>query len=180
MRFEQAKKQPSVTNLAVVLVLFIALAFYGFMAVSLGDALWFTTDFTAQPSGITVYCYGDAQPIDQEAAAFEDINALLSQSLSGYKFWGQTSMSDTTYVDYVEGSNSVVIEVSYPESVRVPSLYKFFSAIDTLVIPLEGRHADKSPVFGRNMGNTTAGALFIESNEPLKTYISNNDICPTS
>jgi hypothetical protein len=49
--------------------------------------------------------------------------------------------------------------------------------VDTLIIPLEGRHAQYNTVFGRINGNSTAGSFHVQSIAQLTEYLAAQGIC---
>jgi hypothetical protein len=71
----------------------------------------------------------------------------------------------------------VVLEFFYPQPVRVHSSYKYYSYVDNLVIPLEGRHSQTNAVFGQANGIPTGGSLHINSTDQFKTYLNNMELC---
>ncbi len=100
--------------------------------------------------------------------------------MSGRKRWDSLTMSEATYQEYQTNPQMIVLEFFYPEPVRVHSTYKFYSNVDNLVIPIEGRHSQTNAVFGQANGIPTAGALHIDSTEQFKTYMTNMDLCPVN
>jgi len=74
----------------------------------------------------------------------------------------------------------MVLELFYPEPIRIHSNYKFFSNVDQLLIPLDGRHAQTNAIFGLNQGVPTAGSMHIESIASISSYLQNQGICPAS
>jgi hypothetical protein len=72
----------------------------------------------------------------------------------------------------------MVLELAYAEPFRVHSPYKFFSHINTIVIPLEGRHAETNAVFGRRGDLPAAGSFHVKTTAPLVEYLAVNGLCP--
>jgi hypothetical protein len=171
------KKQPSVIGLIATTVGIILIAFFGMLTLSTGDALWFWPVFTETPDEITVQCYGKTVNLTSSDTHFAEITTLFNQNLSGYKNWDSLSISDETYAAYQGDANMMVLFITYPQAVRVHSLYKYFSNVDTLVVPLDGRHAHTNAVFGLNSGLATAGSLHIATTAPLSHYLNTSGLC---
>ena len=170
-------QNPSLLNLFLTAAVIIVVLGYGIMALNTGDLLWFSSRFNAQPTGIVVHCYGQDLILEPGSGHFQAITTMVNETLSGPKRWDPLTMSDETYQDYLTSPDMVTVELTYPNPVRIHSMYKYFSNVDTLVIPLEGRHAQTNAVFGRNRGMTTAGSLHVDSWEPLLAYLQGQGLC---
>lgn len=147
------------------------------IALSTGDVLWIWPSFNEQPVEIVVHCYGRDLHLSPGSEHFAALTRMLNQNLSGPKRWDQLTMSQETYRDYRTSPNMMALEITYPAPVRVHSIYKFFSQVSTLVIPLDGRHAQTNAVFGLNRGVTTSGSLHVESIAPLAEYLRAENLC---
>jgi hypothetical protein len=173
----QQNSQPSLLNLFVTVSVFLAAAFYGFITLNTEDPIWFWPKFDEAPTGMNVYCYGNTFQFEQDSEHLAQVSAMLNTALSGTKNWDSLSMSDETY-DYYRSSDAVlVVELNYTQPVRVHSMYKFFSNVDSLVVPLDGRHSKTNAVFGRSGENTTAGSLHIASISEISDYILAQGFC---
>lgn len=86
-------------------------------------------------------------------------------------------MSDETYLNYQTGMDAMVLETRYPDPVRIHSIYKYFSNVGALVIPLDGRHAQTHAVFGRTGDVFTAGSFHIENISKMRDYLDSEGIC---
>jgi hypothetical protein len=173
-------KQPSIIALFATVFGFILIAFFSILTLSTGDALWFWPVFAETPEQITVQCYGTPIAVAAHSAHFAEITAIFNENLSGYKNWDSLSMSDETYAAYQADPTMLVVFMHYAGPVRVHSLYKYFSNVDTLIVPLEGRHASSNPVFGLNSGIASAGALHIATTDPLSQYLNSTGLCSAS
>jgi hypothetical protein len=173
-----SRKEPSLLRFLVIMVIIVAGLIYFFISMGTGDWLWFSKTFSEDPAIIVVYCYGETVEIEPGSGHFRALSEIMRTSLSGGKRWDSLSMSDETFEQYRTDPQAVAIEYFFPEAVRVHSRYKFFSNVDDLVIPLQGRHAVTNPVFGRNAGVTTAGSLHVDSLEPFRAYLRDQLICP--
>ena len=104
----------------------------------------------------------------------------MNETMSGRKRWDPLSMSEKTYWEYSSSPQMIALEFFYREPVRVHSSYKFFSSVNNLIIPLEGRHSQTNAVFGQNDGVPAGGSLHIDSTDEFKEFINNMDLCQVS
>jgi hypothetical protein len=105
------------------------------------------------------------------------LNALINETLSQNKRWDPLTMSDVTYQDYQTQPTMLVLEMKYAPPVRLHSNTKFFSSVDTMLIPLVGRHAQYNTVFGRINENTTPGSFHVQDTAQLTEYLAAQGIC---
>lgn len=178
MDYVGSRKEPSLLGFLVIMVIIVAGLIYFFVSMGTGDWLWFSPSFSATPNAMVVYCYGKTVQIEPGSGHFRALSEIMTSSLTGQKRWDSLSMSAETYEEYRSSPDAAAIEFFFPEAVRVHSRFKFFSNVDDLIIPLEGRHAITNPVFGRNAGITTAGSLHLESLDPFRKYLTDQQICP--
>jgi hypothetical protein len=178
MQYIGVRRQPSILNLLVIVVLAVALVVYFMLAFATGDWLWFSNNFRETPNAIVLHCYGETTNLDPASFHFSKFKQIMNETMSGRKRWDPLTMSEATYQDYQTNPQMIVVEFFYPEPVRVHSSYKFYSNVDNLVIPIEGRHAQTNAVFGQASGVPTGGSLHIDSKEAFKTYMTNMDLCP--
>jgi hypothetical protein len=172
--------QPSVINLVIIVIVVISLAVYALISFATGDWLWFSNAFRETPNAIVLHCYGESMDIDPGTFHFSKLKEIMNESMSGRKRWDSLTMSEKTYQDYQASDNMIVLEFFYPEPVRVHSTYKFYSNVDNLVVPIEGRHAQTNAVFGQTGGVPTGGSLHINSTDQFKVYMTNSDLCPVA
>ena len=174
------RSNPSVLNLVLIVVVTIAVLAYAIISLATGDWMWFSNRFAETPNNVVVHCFGNTIDFDPGTYQFSALSELMNETMSGQKRYDPLSMSSETYQDYQQHPGMVAIEFHYPTAIRVHSGYKFFSNVDNLVIPLEGRHAQTNAVFGQNQGVTTAGSLHVNSTERLKEFLRNQKICQIS
>jgi hypothetical protein len=172
------RKDPSIRNLVIVVVIVLVLIIYAIISFTTGDWLWFSTSFRETPYAVVLHCRGETLNIDQGSFHFSRLTRIMNESMSGRKRWDSLSMSEETYHDYQSNPQMVVVEFFYREPVRVHSTYTFYSNVDNLVVPLEGRHAQTNAIFGQNDGVPTGGSLHIESKDEFKVYLQNMELCP--
>jgi hypothetical protein len=140
------RKDPSIRNLVIIVVIAMALIMYAIISFATGDWLWFSSAFRETPTAVVLHCRGETISFDPGSFQFSK-------------------------------SQMIVIEFFYREPIRVHSSYKFFSSVDNLVIPLEGRHSQTNAVFGQNDGVPTGGSLHINSTDQFKEFLNNMDLC---
>lgn len=159
------------------MVVIVGVIYYLVLAMNTGDTGWFLQGFDEQAAEITVHCFGEDVVISAADPAYTRFNELINETLTGSKRWDPLSMSDPTYVDYQGHPEMMVMEISYAPPVRVHSNVKYFSNVDTLIIPLVGRHSQFNTIFGRAQGNTTAGSLHVEDVSSLSAYLASQGLC---
>jgi hypothetical protein len=173
-----SRSDPSIKRLVLTVVTFLSIAVYSIISIATGDWFWFKQDFSETPNSIVVYCFGETIEFEPGSYHFTALTDIANEQMSGRKRWDSLSLSEATYQEYQSSPDSKVIEFYYPEPVRVHNTSRFFSSVDTLIIPLEGRHALSNAVFGQNDGVSSAGSLHIESTERFKQYLQNQKLCP--
>ena len=142
-----------------------------------GDWLWFSSSFRETPSAVVLHCRGETVSFDPGSFHFSKLATIMNDTMSGRKRWDSLTMSEDTYDEYTTSSQMIVLEYFYREPLRVHSSYKYFSSVDNLVIPLEGRHSQTNAVFGQNDGVPTGGSLHINSTDQFKDFLNNMDLC---
>lgn len=164
--------------MAGLAILVLAPIVYFIIALNTGDLLWISPVFDARPQSIVIHCFGEDIGFNEGTPRFEEFTDLVNQALSGSKRWDSLSLSDTTYQEYQNHPQMMVLELSYAQPFRVHSAYKFFSRINTIIIPLEGRHAQTNAVFGRRGDYPAAGSFHVKTTAPLVEYLAVNGLCP--
>lgn len=180
MQYVGERKDPSVRNLIIIVIVAVVLIVYAIISFATGDWLWFSTSFRETPNAIVLHCYGETINLEPGTFNFSKLEDIMNESLSGRKRWDELSMSTETYQEYQTNSQMIVIEYFYPEPVRVHSSYRFYSNVDNFIIPIVGRHAQTNAVFGQANGVPTGGSLHIDSTEEFKTFLNNMDLCPVN
>ncbi len=155
----------------------VIILIYGMITINTGDPRWFDTRFEAQPTHIVVYCYGEPVEVSRQSDAYQRITTLFNAAISGPKRWDSLSLSDATFNDYHTHPRMVALELRYAPPVRIHSSVKYFSTVDLLIMPLEGRHAQTMAVFGRNGDYPIAGSFHVEDTAPIKEYIAAQGLC---
>lgn len=173
----QEKKQPSVITLILISSVIIVVIMFSILSMATGDVLWFWPVFDETPIGISLYCYGDKIALDPESALYPQLSLAFNETMSEYKNWDSLTMSDSSWADYQSNDQFTTLIFHYQEPFRVHSTYKYFSNVDTLVVPLDGRHSSTNAVFGMNGDALGSGAFHIETIVPLINLINSHGIC---
>ncbi len=150
---------------------------YGIIALNTGDLLWASPIFNFQPQTMVIHCFGENVYLEAGTTEFVALTRLINQSLTGRKRWDSISLSDLTYEEYQSHPKMMVVELTYPQPIRVHSRYKFFSNVDRIIIPLVGRHALSKSVFGRRFDFLIPGSFHANDLEPVKDYLTENNLC---
>lgn len=173
-----SRSNPSIKSLVIVVLAVMIFSVYTIISLATGDWLWFSQKFSETPRAIVIHCYGKRIDLDPGTFHFSALADLMNEIMSGRKRWDSLTLSSETYQDYQTNSQMLALEFFYHEPLRVHSTYKYYSNVDNLIIPLEGRHAQTNAVFGLNQGTPTAGSLHIQSTEAFRQYLANTKICP--
>lgn len=173
----EEKKQPSIINLVLIVITIMFIMGFSVLALMTGDPLWFVSEFNLQPNAIEVLCYGEGVTINPSSPQFASLSAMFNENFSQTKNWDSLTMSDETWAEYQTGNATMTLVLSYPETFRVHSTYKYFSNIDTLIIPLDGRHSGSNAVFGLAGDLPSSGAFHIPETDNLNQFITTNGIC---
>ena len=127
---------------------------------------------------MVVHCYGEDVPIQPGSEHFNEINRLVQETLTGRKRWDPLTMSAVTYEEYQGHPSMMVLELFYGSKIRIHSRYKFFSNVDTLIIPLDGRHSQTNAIFGRTNEYISVGSFHVKTITPLVEYLFEEGLCP--
>jgi hypothetical protein len=176
--YPDERRQPSLLNLLLTVVIAVLVIGYGMIALSTEDALWFWPYFEAEPAEIYIHCYGETQVVSPSDNAFAALTAAVNDMLSGRKRWDPLTMSELTYTEYTGHSNAFTVELRYQPAARVHSFYRYYKNLDTLIIPVDARHARWNATFGRLGEETLAGSLMVESKTALMDSLAASGMCP--
>ena len=174
---EARAQKPSIFQLLITAAFVILVLAYIVIALNTQDAIWFWPIFDEQSYETILNCYGEETILHRGDPNHQAITELFNDQLSGRKYWDSLTMSDESYAYYQSSDAVVVLEFHYSPTVRIHSSVAFFKNVDTLVIPLYGRHAQTRPVFGRTHGISTAGSFHLETFQPLQDYVNQQGLC---
>ena len=170
-------KSPSLLNLGVTAVVIFGALVYGFVALSTEDLAWFISTYNEYPEEIAVNCYGQQSSLFPGDANYDELVSLINETFSGRKNYDSLTMSQDTYTYYSTSDAVMVLELIYTQKVRIHSFYKYFSNLDSIVLPLDGRHSNTNAIFGRSNGLSTAGSLHYITIPQIRTFVEANGIC---
>lgn len=170
-------RSPSLLGLIVTVVLLIIGLVYLFVSLNTQDPLWFISSFSARPSQIVINCYGSPVFVRPEDSRYDGLVNKVNEVLSGKKYWDQLTLSDNTYQEYQDTSEMMIMELFYAPRARIHSFYKYFSNLDSIVIPLDGRHASTYAIFGRVNNKNTAGSLHFDNMPQILEWVESQGIC---
>ena len=162
----------------VITVPLIAVMFVLIIAFNTGDMLWFYPVFDEIPVGITLRCNGETTEIHPGDPAFAAVNNAVNEVITSTKRWDDLSLSDVTWEEYQTSDEVVVLILAYDPPVRIHSSYKFMKRIDTIVIPLVGRHAQDNTLFGRMGDYIAAGSFHFKTMAPIEEAVQAQGLCP--
>jgi hypothetical protein len=175
---EKHMNPPSLLSVAWIGVVSMVIIAYSVISLNTGDWLWFWPKFDSRPDQIILHCYGKDVVVDPFSKGFSDITRLVNESLSGEKRWDPLSLSEATYQDYQNDPKMMTLELFYPQAVRVHTGTIYFSNVDNLIIPLDGRHARVGAVFGRSQGgDPAAGSLIVDNTPAIAKHLSAAGLC---
>ncbi|NUM45978.1 MAG: hypothetical protein HUU38_14830 [Anaerolineales bacterium] len=170
-------RSPSLFGLLIT-VLFLSIGLvYLFVSLNTQDPLWFISTFAERPSQIVINCYGSQIFIRPEDSRYDGLVNQVNEVISGSKYWDSLTLSDDTYLIYQDSPEMMVMELFYTPRVRIHSFYKYFSNLDSIIIPLDGRHASTYAIFGRVNETNTAGSLHFDNTPEIRQWVESQGIC---
>jgi hypothetical protein len=175
---EPKPHSPSLLSMLGITLPLIAVMFVLIIAFNTGDMLWFYPVFDEIPVEITVRCYGEVTEIRPGDPAFEAVTSAVNDVISSSKRWDDLSLSDVTWEEYQTSDQVVVLVLAYDPPARIHSSYKFMKRIDTIVIPLVGRHAQDNTLFGRMGDYIAAGSFHFKTMAPIEEALQAQGLCP--
>lgn len=174
---QSAGRSASVLNFLFTTFLTIAALIYLSLTAYTKDALWFYPVYDAQPVFGVVRCYGEEVLLQEGSEHLAAMTTLVNEQVSGDKRWDELNLSDETFEYYQTSNLMMILELHYDEPQRIHSFSPFFSNFDTLLIPLDGRHAEKNILFSLVKGKPSGGSFHLTTFAPVLTYIEDNDLC---
>ena len=91
------RKNPSVRNLIIIVILVIALIIYAIISFTTGDWLWFSSSFRETPTAVVLHCRGESMSFDQGSFHFSKLTRIMNETMSGRKRWDPLSMSEKAF-----------------------------------------------------------------------------------
>ena len=174
---QSAGRTASVLNFLVTIFLAIAVFIYLSLTAYTKDALWFYPVYEGVPAFGVLRCYGEEILLSDDSPHLAAITALVNEQISGDKRWDELNLTDDTFEYYRSNELMMLLEMHYDEPQRIHSFSPFFSNFDTLLIPLDGRHAEKTILFSLINGKPSGGSFHLGTYDPLLNYMEENDLC---
>jgi hypothetical protein len=170
-------KTASVLNFLITVTLAIVFLIYFSIMAYTKDALWFYPVFDATPATINILCYGEQISLVPGSDHFTAVTDMVNEQISGDKRWDELNLTDPTYEEYQSTDRMMILELFYNEPQRIHSRSPFFSGFTSLLIPLDGRYSDQNIMFALRNGKPSGSSFHLQSLEPIRQYIENNDMC---
>lgn len=170
-------KSASLLEFLITIVLAVALFIYLSIAIYTKDLLWFWPVFNSQPVYALIRCYGEEVYLEGNSSDLTAIAVMVNEQLSGEKRWDVLNLTDQTHEEYQSGSRMMILELFYDEPQRLHASSLFFSGFDSILIPLDGRHADTSIVFALIEGRPSGGSFHVKSFQHVIEYLAQQNIC---
>jgi hypothetical protein len=163
------KLQTHVPRMLIAIVGLLVLAYYGTVALSTQDALWFTSGYSGKPSRVIVYHDGQRSELQPGERAAIEIADAVEQSLvqgvaqnSGLGF-SAGSLEDA-YKLYV------TLEVFFDQPVKLHATFSTGRPTQML-FPITGRHSDRPLVLLGVNGSYMSDGPVLKTIEPIKTAL---------
>jgi hypothetical protein len=172
-----AGKKASLLDFLLTIILTTAGGLYLIMAAYSHDPLWFWPKFSDVPAQIIVRCYGSERTLEGNSKDGEEITRLVNDQISGDKRFDPLSLTDPTYDYYQSDPDVMTLELVYSYPVRVHFPNMFFTNITSFLIPLDGRYASSSIVFGLINGVPAGGSFHVKSNQSIIDYLDRTALC---
>jgi hypothetical protein len=170
-------KKASILNFLFTIAIVITSSIYLIMAAFSRDLLWFWPKFDVMPAQIIIHCFGNEERFEGNSQVTKEIVSLVNEQISGDKRFDPLNLTDPTYAYYQNDSGVVIMELVYAEPIRIHLPNMFFTNITSLLIPLNGRYANSSIVFGLIDGLPAGGSFHITSTQAIKDYLDRSSIC---
>jgi hypothetical protein len=172
-----AGKKVSLLNFLFTIVLVIGGFLYLMVAAYSRDLSWFWPKFSSMPSQVLIRCYGSELNLQGNSPEVEAIARLVNGQISGDKRFDPLNLTAPTYAYYQSDPDVVTLELVYAEPIRIHLPNMYFTNITSLLIPLDGRYADSSIVFGLINDIPAGGSLHVTTNQPIRDYLADTGLC---
>lgn len=155
--------------MVLTLAIFLAAAYYGTMAFSARDALWFTQTFDERPSRMIVYLEGQRREITPEHAGFaalaEAVRSSLAQGVSHASGIGfSTGSLDDAYATYI------TLEAFFAQPVKLHAPFATGQS-NQMLFPITGRHSEQPLVLLGLNGQYMVNAPVLKTIEPIRVQL---------
>jgi len=160
------KDSTNTIYLVIVIVGFVLLAYYGMIALTAHDPLWFLGGFYGQPSRIVVYRAGQRTELLPGQAGFDELAGAVQTSLD-------QGLARTTHLGLSERSlqdaytRYVTLEVFFDQPVTLHTWFDIGRTTQMLFL-ITGPYAEMSVVLLGEQGRYRAGAPVLKTLEPIR------------
>ncbi len=163
------------TSLKEPLLIFLVIALiiiWGLNAFNTGNPLWFLPiQPQYRPSRVLIHYYGQVIELRPGDEGFDTLDEGLNVTLSDFQSRDLVSIGvgEQTLADYY--NKEFVLEAFYGQDVEF-NLPIRQTGINTLLFPIDARHAERNYVFIGNNREYRAGALQVVSREALDAALA--------
>lgn len=172
-----AGKKASILDFLLTIALVIVGSLYLVVAAYSGDLKWFWPKFNSMPSQVVVLCHGNVTRLEGTSHEAQALALLVNGQISGDKRFDPLNLTPATYAYYRGDPAVVTLELVYASPVRIHLPNRYFTNITSLLIPLQGRYADSSILFGLIDGVPAGGSLHLNSNQPVIDHLAGLGLC---
>jgi hypothetical protein len=172
-----AGKKVSILEFLLTIGFAILALIYLMLTATSHDLLWFWPKFNNVPVQMTIRCYGQERKLEGTSEEAQAITMLVNEQLSGNKRFDTLNLSTPTYDYYQNDPGVMTLKLDYSSPVRIHLPNVYFTNITSLLIPLEGRYANTSIIFGMIYGVPTGGSLHVNSTQPIIDYLTITGLC---
>jgi hypothetical protein len=152
--------------LVVLLVGFVALAYWALVSFTARDPLWFVKGFEGQPSQFIVYHAGQQTEIRPGQAGFDELATALQTSLA-QGFVRQSSIGYSEHSLQEARERYVTLEVYFEQPVIMHAWFRM-GRTTQMLFPITGPHSDQPLVLLGDQGRYRAGAPVLQTWEPVR------------
>lgn len=165
-------KRASLKEPLIIFVVIVLILIWGLNAFNTGNPLWFLPiQPVYRPSRVLIHYYGQATELRPGDEGFDAIDEALNETLSDFQSRDLVSIGigEQTLADYY--NEEFVLEAFYGQNVEF-NLPIRLTKINTLLFPIDARHAERNYVFIGNNREYRAGALQVTSREALDAALA--------
>jgi hypothetical protein len=163
----QSASKPKVWQPLLIFVVFIVGGWWLLNTFTTRNPNWFRrTQPVYTPERLDIYADGTVTEVGPGDIGFDRLVEALNATLSRFTNYDKVDvgLSDETLGDYEE--RGVVVVAHYGEDLQFNLPVRFVN-VNTLLIPIVGRHSNARYVFLGTDSAYQAGALQVENREPL-------------
>jgi hypothetical protein len=165
------KKAGSNTVMLVILLVgFVALAYWAMISFTARDPLWFAKGFEGQPSQFIVYQAGQQTVIRPGQAGFDELATALQTSLAqGFSRQSNVGYSEHSLQEARE--RYLTLEAHFDRPITMHAWFRM-GRTTQMLFPITGPHSDQPLVLLGDQGHYRAGAPVLQTLEPILEALS--------